>query len=102
MLWYTIVSYDILYYSIPYYSTISYTRSPLEDFRLFGPSPWKILAATYEKDTSEQPSPWRKSSKRESCYGDRVYGVRGVAPYYSILLHTTPYYYSTLLFYAMF
>ena len=21
---------------------------------------------------SEQPSPWRKSSKRESCYGDRV------------------------------
>ena len=21
----------------------------------------------------EQPSPWRKSSKRESCYGDRVY-----------------------------
>ena len=27
-----------------------------------------------EKDISEQPSPWRKSSKRESCYGDRVYG----------------------------
>ena len=23
-----------------------YTRSPLEDSRLFGPSPWKILAAT--------------------------------------------------------
>ena len=22
---------------------------------------------------SEQPSPWRKSSKRKSCYGDRVY-----------------------------
>ena len=22
---------------------------------------------------SGQPSPWRKSSKRESCYGDRVY-----------------------------
>ena len=45
------------------------TRSPLEDsrLRLFGPSPWKILAAT------EQPSPWRRSSKRESCYGDRVY-----------------------------
>ena len=49
-----------------------YTRSPLEDSRLFGPSPWKILAAAYEKDTSEQPSPRRKSSKRESCYGDRV------------------------------
>ena len=26
-----------------------YTRSPLEDSRLFGPSPWKILAATYEQ-----------------------------------------------------
>ena len=50
-----------------------YTRSPLEDSRLFGPSPWKILATTYEKTISEQPSPWRKSSKRESCYGDRVY-----------------------------
>ena len=22
---------------------------------------------------SEQPSPWRESCKRESCYGDRVY-----------------------------
>ena len=49
-----------------------YTRSPLEDSRLFGPSPWKILAATNEKDISEQPSPWRKSSERESCNGDRV------------------------------
>ena len=25
------------------------------------------------KTISEQPSPWRKYSKRESCYGDRVY-----------------------------
>ena len=50
-----------------------YTRSPLEDSRLFGPSPWKILATTYEQIISEQPSPWRKSSKRKSCYGDRVY-----------------------------
>ena len=25
----------------------------------------------------EQPSPWRKSSKRESCYGDRVYTYIG-------------------------
>ena len=25
-----------------------YTRSPLEDSRFFGPSPWNILAATYE------------------------------------------------------
>ena len=27
----------------------AYTRSPLEDSRLFGPSPWKILATTYEQ-----------------------------------------------------
>ena len=26
-----------------------YTRSPLEDSRLFGPSPWKILAAANDK-----------------------------------------------------
>ena len=26
----------------------SYTRSPSQDFRLFGPSPWKILATAYE------------------------------------------------------
>ena len=26
-----------------------YTRSPLEDSRLFGPSPWKFLATTYEQ-----------------------------------------------------
>ena len=26
-----------------------YTRSPLEDSRLFGPSPWKILATAYEQ-----------------------------------------------------
>ena len=65
-----------------------YTRSPLEDSRLFGPSSWKILAATNEKDISEQPSPWRKSSKRESCYGDRVYMVRvcAVKPHYMVLL----------------
>ena len=28
----------------------SYTWFPLEDSRLFGPSPWKILAATIEQD----------------------------------------------------
>ena len=26
-----------------------HTQSPLQDSRLFGPRPWKILAATYEK-----------------------------------------------------
>ena len=44
----------ILYYTIVYcttlylHNTIFYTRSPLEDSCLFGPSPWKILATTYE------------------------------------------------------
>ena len=28
--------------------SLTYTQSPLQDSRLFGPSPWKILAATYE------------------------------------------------------
>ena len=51
-----------------------YTRSPSQDFRLFGPRPWKILAITYaQKTISEQPRPWRKSCERASCYGDRVY-----------------------------
>ena len=42
-------------------------------FPSFRTSPWKTLAATNDKKITEQPSPWRKSSKRESCYGDRVY-----------------------------
>ena len=52
--------------------SLSTPWSPLEDSRLFGPSRWKILAATNDKYISEQPSPWRKYYKRESCYGDRV------------------------------
>ena len=39
----------------------------------------------------EQPSPWRKSSKRESCYGDRVYNSQEAAqPYYEIPLTYPP------------
>ena len=35
-----------------------YTRSPLEDSRLFGPSPWKILATTYENTRNlSNPAP---------------------------------------------
>ena len=56
---------------------IAYTRSPLQDSRLFGPRPWKVLATTYDKTKkktiSEQPRPWRKSCEREFVYGDRVY-----------------------------
>ena len=26
-----------------------YTQSPLQDSRLLGPRPWKVLAATYEQ-----------------------------------------------------
>ena len=29
----------------------------------------------WTKTISEQPRPWRKSCERESCYGDRVYGL---------------------------
>ena len=34
-----------------------YARSPLEDSRLFGPSPWIILAATNEKTHLSNPAP---------------------------------------------
>ena len=37
------------------------------------PAPGKSSTTTYAKWISEQPSPWRKSSKRKSCFGDRVY-----------------------------
>ena len=42
--------YAILYYPHTYSYTIMrlYTQSPLQDSRLFGPRPWKVLAATYE------------------------------------------------------
>ena len=53
MVWYgivydTIVNVTILYYTI-LYCTVLYTQSPLQDSRLLGPRPWKILAATYEQ-----------------------------------------------------
>ena len=32
--------------------SLYYTRSPSQDFRLFGPRPWKILATTYEQKDS--------------------------------------------------
>ena len=37
-----------------------YTRSPLEDPRLFGPSPWKVLATTYEKNDLWETQPLAK------------------------------------------
>ena len=37
-----------------------YTRSLWEDSRLFGPSPWKILAATYEQKDSWATQPLAK------------------------------------------
>ena len=63
---YIYISIYVLYYIVVYvYITIwdaqqsvrelaehpshSYSRSPLQDSRLFGPSPWKILATTYEQ-----------------------------------------------------
>ena len=41
----------------------SFRTQPLENF----------MPLPMQKTISEQPSPWRKSSERESCYGDRVY-----------------------------
>ena len=51
----------------------TYTRSPLEDFPSFRTQPLENLTPIpTNKYISEQPSPWRKSSKRKSCYGYRV------------------------------
>ena len=41
--------YTYIYIYIITHCIVYYTRSPLEDSRLFGPSPWKIVAATYEQ-----------------------------------------------------
>ena len=51
-----------------------YTRSPFRRFPSFRTQPLENLTPLpTNKWVPEQPSPWRKSSKRESCYGDRVY-----------------------------
>ena len=44
----------------------SFRTQPLENLTPLPMNKW----------ISEQPSPWRKSSKRRSCYGDRVYPVK--------------------------
>ena len=36
------------------YNIIDYTRSPSQDFRLFGPRPWNILATTYEQNEKKR------------------------------------------------
>ena len=54
----------------------SFRTQPLEN----------ITPLPMNKQMFEQPSPWRKFSKRESCYGDRVYYVILCYLYYGILL----------------
>ena len=44
----------------------SFRTKPLESLTPLSMNKW----------VPEQPSPWRKSSKRKSCYGDRVYTLR--------------------------
>ena len=44
---------------------LSFRTQPLEN----------ITPLSMNKWVPEQPSPFRKSSKRESCYGDRVYSI---------------------------
>ena len=41
----------------------SFRTQPLESLTPLSINKW----------VPEQPGPWRKSSERESCYGDRVY-----------------------------
>ena len=47
----------------------SFRTQPLENLTPLSMNKW----------VPEQPSPWRKSSKRESCFGDRGYDVQSVA-----------------------
>ena len=47
----------------------SFRTQPLENLKPLPMNKW----------VPEPPSPWRKSSKRESCYGDRVYYTHGLA-----------------------
>ena len=42
--------WSVARHSVPY--PVPYTRSPLQDSRLLGPRPWKILATTYEQKGS--------------------------------------------------
>ena len=50
------------------YYIVLYTRSPLQDSRLFGPSPWKILAATYEKQRFlSNPAPGENLVMETGC-----------------------------------
>ena len=44
-----------------------------------------ITPLPMKKRIPEQPSPWRKSSKRESCYGDRVY--HSITEHHTILCY---------------
>ena len=39
------------------------------------PDPGKSQPLPRNKRITEQPSPWRKSCERESCFGDRVYTI---------------------------
>ena len=43
--------------------------------RLQNDHPKNIAPLPMNKWVPEQPSPWRKSWERESCYGDQVYGI---------------------------
>ena len=47
----------------------------------------------WKKTISEQPCPWRKLSKRESCYGDRVYYSQEVCVYMYVYVCITIYIY---------
>ena len=49
----------------------SFRTQPLEHLTPLSMNKW----------APEQPSPWRKSSKRESCYGDRVYSPPPPSPW---------------------
>ena len=64
----------VLTSTVPYH-VISHPVS-VRRFPSFRTQPLESLTSlSMNKWVPEQPSPWRNSSKRESCYGDRVHVV---------------------------
>ena len=68
----------------------SYTRSPLEDSRLFEPSPWKILATTYEKKLFlSNPAPGESLLSGDLAMETRciAQSMTMITPYHIMLCH---------------
>ena len=64
-----------------------YTRSPLQDSRLFGPRPWKVLATTYKKIGS-----WATQTLAKILWGGILWWRPGVHTLHVVVVHGVPCY----------